>query len=151
VADLHVLPGGGRQWEQIDGSFIVSPPSTTEHNTIARWLATALSDANPADDFLVGAQLLVEVVSPTSMLQDVEIKRALYARSGIAAYWIVVPEPDRPTISLIGLVLEESGGRYKCVTDGTTEVFETRIPWPVRVDLPRLAAARARMMRTRPA
>jgi Uma2 family endonuclease len=185
VADLHVLPGGARQWELIDGSFIVSPPATTEHNTIARWLAIALSDANPADDFVIGtgqsttidahnelrpdvivapagclrqplfplagAQLVVEVVSPTSMLQDVEIKRALYARSGIPAYWIVAPQSDRPTISLTELVLEEPGGRYKRVTDDTTEVFETRTPWPVRVNLPRLTAARARLMRTGPA
>jgi Uma2 family endonuclease len=107
----------------------------------------------PADFFqqspfpIEGAQLVVEVISPTSVLRDTEIKRALYARAGVPAYWIVVPDPHEPTISLAELVRDEAGEGYRFVTHYTTEPFETRVPWPVRIDLPALTAKRARHMR----
>jgi len=39
TADLHALPDDGRRWELIDGSLIVSPSATIDHNTIALWIA----------------------------------------------------------------------------------------------------------------
>jgi Uma2 family endonuclease len=181
VADLHALPDDGRRWELIDGSLIVSPSATIDHNTIGLWIANALWDTNPAADFVIGtdqsatiddhnearpdvivapagcfqqtpfpmagARLVVEVVSPTSALRDTEIKRALYARAGVPAYWIVVPDRTEPTISLAELVLDESDGRYRYATHYTTDVFETAVPWPVRIDLPALSAKRGRMLR----
>ncbi len=65
-----------------------------------------------------GAQLVVEVVSPTSVLRE-----------------------------LAELVLDTSCGQYRYATHYTTEAFETRRPWPVRIDLPGLTARRARLMR----
>ncbi len=184
TADLHALPDDGRRWELIDGSLIVSPSATIDHNTIARWIAQILEDSSP-DRFVVGtdqsatiddhneprpdvivapadylqqspfpidgALLVVEVISPTSVLRDAETKRALYARAGIPAYWIVVPDADKPTISLAEFVLDEPGGQYRFATHYTTDVFETQTPWPVRIDLPQLIAKRARMMRLDPA
>jgi len=179
VADLHALPDDGRRWELIDGSLIVSPSATMDHNTIARWIAQILEDSSPHDvavgtdqavtiddhneprpdviiapaDFLQqtpfpvrGTRLVVEVVSPTSALRDTEIKRALYAGAGVPAYWIVVPDLIKPTISLAELVLDEDEGRYRYATHYTTDVFETQVPWPVRIDLPALSAKRGRMM-----
>jgi Uma2 family endonuclease len=180
TADLHALPDDGRRWELIDGSLIVSPSATIDHNAIARWIAQILEDSAP-DGFVVGtdqsatiddhneprpdviiapadylqqtpfpidgAQLVVEVVSPTSVLRDTEIKRALYSRAGVPAYWIVVPDTTKPSISLAELVLDEPGGQYRFATHYTTDVFETGIPWPIRIDLPQLIAKRARMMR----
>jgi Uma2 family endonuclease len=179
TADLHALPDE-RRWELIDGSLIVSPSATIDHNAIASWIALILENS-AADGFVVGtaqsvtiddhneprpdvivapvtylqqspfpidgAQLVVEVISPTSVLRDTETKRALYARAGVPAYWIVVPDAAKPTISLAELVLDEPGGRYRFATHYTTDVFETQTPWPVRVDLPQLIARRARMMR----
>jgi Uma2 family endonuclease len=184
TADLHALPDDGRRWELIDGSLIVSPSATIDHNTIALWIANILWDSKLSDEFVIGtdqsatiddhneprpdvivapadylqqspfpmegAQLVVEVISPTSVLRDTETKRALYARAGVPAYWIVVPDADKPTISLAELVLDEPGGQYRFATHYTTEVFETATPWPIRVDLPQLIARRARMMRVDP-
>jgi len=184
TADLHALPDDGRRWELIDGSLIVSPSATIDHNTIALWIATILWDSKLSDEFVIGtdqsatiddhneprpdvivapadylqqspfpiegAQLVVEVISPTSVLRDTETKRALYARAGVPAYWIVVPDADKPTISLAELVLDEPGGSYRFATHYTTEVFETTTPWPIRVDLPQLIARRARNMRVAP-
>ncbi len=182
TTDLHGLPDDQR-WELIEGSLIVSPTGTIDHNAIARWIAQILEDSAP-DNFVVGtdqsatiddhneprpdvivapadylqqspfpiegAQLVVEVVSPTSVLRDTQTKRALYARAGVPAYWIVVPDADKPTISLAELVLDGPSGRYNFATHYTTEVFETGLPWPIRVDLPQLIARRARMMRIGP-
>ena len=184
TADLHALPDDGRRWELIDGSLIVSPSATIDHNTIALWIANILWDSKLSDEFVIGtdqsatiddhneprpdvivapadylqqspfpiegAQLVVEVISPTSVLRDTETKRALYARAGVPAYWIVVPDADKPTISLAELVLDEPGGSYRFATHYTTEVFETTTPWPIRVDLPQLIARRARNMRVAP-
>jgi Uma2 family endonuclease len=181
TADLHALPDDGRRWELIDGSLIVSPSATIDHNTVARWIAQILEDTCPAGDLVVGTdqsatiddhneprpdvivapaeflrlspfpmagtQLVVEVISPTSVLRDTEIKRALYARARVPAYWIVVPDAHEPTISLAELVLDEADGSYRFVTHYSTELFETRVPWPIRIDLPALAAKRARHMR----
>jgi len=180
VADLHALPDDGRRWELIDGSLIVSPSATMDHNTVARWIAQILEESCPDDlaigtdqsvtidehteprpdvivapaDFLQqtpfpvgGTRLVVEVVSPTSALRDTEVKRALYARAGVPAYWIVVPEVDAPTISLAELILDETAGRYRYATHYTTEAFTTEVPWPITIDLPAMIARRGRRMR----
>jgi Uma2 family endonuclease len=97
---------------------------------------------------IADALLVVEVVSPTSALRDTETKRGLYARAGVPSYWIVVPERAKPTISLAELVLDEETKTYRYVTHYTSEVFETATPWPVRIDLPGLAARRAKALRS---
>ena len=62
---------------------------------------------------IVGApDLVVEVASPSTALYDRLVKYDIYARAGVAEYWIVTPE----TSSVEVLVLEDahyrSLGRY---------------------------------------
>ena len=178
TADLHALPDDGRRYELIDGSIIVSPSATIDHNTIARWIANALEDSCPTEDYMFGtdqsatiddhneprpdvivtasayrklspfpiggALLVVEVVSPSSVLRDTETKRALYAKAGVPSYWIVVPGETEPTIKLAELRLDPASGEYRHAVHYTSDVFETDAPWPVRIDLPALTAKRAR-------
>lgn len=89
------------------------------------------------------ASLVGEVVSPSSGLHDTETKRRLYARAGVPAYWIIVPNADQGTISLAELRLDDKSYRYE--THYTTDVFETMHPWPVRIDLPEISRRWARM------
>jgi Uma2 family endonuclease len=180
VADLHALPDDGRRYELIDGSLIVSPSATIDHNSIARWIANYLEESSPGP-YAIGtdqsttvdehneprpdvvvtrlehsrrtpfpiadALLVVEVVSPTSALRDTETKRALYAKAGVPAYWIVVPEEDKPTIALAELVLDEATRQYRYVTHYTTGTFVTDRPWPLQIDLAQLTNRRATLLR----
>jgi len=45
--------------------------------------------------------LLIEIISPASEYQDREIKRKLYAKFGVAEYWLV--DPDKKTIEVASL------------------------------------------------
>ena len=52
--------------------------------------------------------LAVEVISPTSRLRDASLKKAVYARLGTPSYWLVDPNPDKPSLT----VFELFGGEY---------------------------------------
>lgn len=54
VADLHSLPEDGPRYELIDGSIVVSPSATIDHNLIAHWIGALLDASNPGDEFVVG-------------------------------------------------------------------------------------------------
>lgn len=92
-------------------------------------------------------KLAVEVVLPTSVLRDTATKRALYARAGVPAYWIVVPERDPAGIRVAELRLDEAAGEYTYRTPYTSEAFSTDHPWPVTVDVPALVDRWAALVR----
>jgi Uma2 family endonuclease len=46
----------------------------------------------------IGADLVVEVVSPDDRRRDLETKRGEYAQAAIPEYWIVDPEAQRITV-----------------------------------------------------
>lgn len=76
--------------------------------------------------------LVVEVVSPSNAAQDRTLKRDLYERLAVPAYWVV--DPWSP--SMLALRLVE--GRY--VTEDETEgTLHTDWPFPLTVELAGLA------------
>lgn len=64
------------------------------------------ADARREDRYWLGADLVVEVVSPDDPARDLAVKRADYAEAGIPEYWIV--DPRNETITVLAL----DGGAY---------------------------------------
>jgi Uma2 family endonuclease len=114
--DLHVLPA----------PFAVRESDSTEVQPdvlVAR-------DSDFTEKLLPTAPLLsVEVLSPSSALIDLNVKKAVYERMGAASYWVV--DPQQP--SLIVFELAEDG-RYRQVAEVKgDEAFEAERPFPVRI------------------
>jgi Uma2 family endonuclease len=78
---------------------------------------------------LVGAPLLaIEVLSPSTRLLDLNLKRAAFERAGVASYWVV--ETDPPSIAAWDLV----GGAYVDRAGATgAELFEAQVPFAFRL------------------
>jgi Uma2 family endonuclease len=70
--------------------------------------------------------LLVEILSPSNRLYDLTLKRALYERLGVPAYWIV--DPVVP--SLLALRLTDGHYTTEAAVEGT-DSFTTDWPFPV--------------------
>ena len=77
--------------------------------------------------------LLVEIVSPSSVERDTRDKRNIYARCGVPFYWMV----DTQQRSMIELQLVE--GAYAVTTELTGDsIFVPRLFPKLRIDLPSL-------------
>ena len=63
-----------------------------------------VNDPRNQNAFWLGADLVVEIVSPDHMERDTSIKRSEYAEARIPEYWIVNPEGETITV----LKLEDS-------------------------------------------
>jgi Uma2 family endonuclease len=71
--------------------------------------------------------LLIEVLSPSRPQYDLAVKRALYERLGVPAYWIV--DPRRHSVLALRLI----EGAYEIEAEVTgDEEFVTDWPFPVR-------------------
>ena len=66
-------------------------------------------DPRYQDRYWLGADLVVEVVSPDDPARDLVQKRADYAEAGVAEYWIADPRDE--TILVLGL----DGGSYQAL------------------------------------
>ncbi len=51
-----------------------------------------------AEEFSLGADLVIEIVSDGGRPRDLEIKRQEYAQAGISEYWIVDPQLEQITV-----------------------------------------------------
>jgi Uma2 family endonuclease len=72
--------------------------------------------------------LAVEVLSPSTALNDLNTKKAAYERLGVESYWVIDPNQARLT------VFELRDGSYAetaSVTGG--EAFDATRPFPVRI------------------
>jgi Uma2 family endonuclease len=57
-----------------------------------------VNDPRNQNAFWLGADLVVEIVSPDDVERDTVIKRADYAAAGIPEYWIINPSEDMITV-----------------------------------------------------
>jgi Uma2 family endonuclease len=68
------------------------------------------NDPRRQNRFWLGADLVVEIVSPDDLERDTRVKRADYAEVGIPEYWIVNPEDETiAVLTLDGSVYREHG------------------------------------------
>jgi len=82
------------------------------------------------DDFWVGADLVMEVVSADDRNRDLVTKRAVYARAGIPEYWIVDPRDSRIIVlKLVGIQYEIHGvyGHSQIATSNLLPGFEVNV------------------------
>ena len=113
---MHVFPG----------PLSVRPSNSTELQPdvlVAR-------HADLTDKLLPVAPLLaVEVLSPSTALYDLTLKKAAYARLGAPSYWVIDPQQPRLTVYEL-----DGEGRYQQVAEVKGEdAFEAQRPFPVRV------------------
>lgn len=71
------------------------------------------NDARNQNAFWLGADLVVEIVSPDHVERDTVIKRADYAAAGIPEYWIVQPERETITVLTLGDKAYEEHGIFR--------------------------------------
>jgi Uma2 family endonuclease len=84
------------------------------------------ADAGP--QYVQHALLAVEVLSPTTRITDVVLKRDLYERSGVPSYWLLDPTHQELTI----LTLTPTGYTCRAVVQGE-EPFTADFPFPVHL------------------
>ncbi|MHB8296424.1 MAG: Uma2 family endonuclease [Acidimicrobiales bacterium] len=102
--DLGGMPDDGYRREIIDGDLVVSPAPASGH------------------------QRMGGMLSASSRAQDRLVKRELYERLGVPAYWIVDPK----VLSIEALRLVGSGYEAEAEVSGEG-VFATDWPFPVSV------------------
>ncbi len=113
--ELHVLPA----------PFAVRPSPTTE---LQPDILVAREEDLTEKLLPVAPVLAVEVLSPSTVLNDLNNKKAVYERMGVPSYWVV--DPQQPGITVFELV----DGKYDQVAevkDG--DVLEVARPFAVRV------------------
>jgi Uma2 family endonuclease len=86
-------------------------------------------------------ELVVEIASPSTAHYDRGRKKIVYAAFGIPSYWIVVPDPEHPSLTAYTL----TGGTYT-ETGGAVggQRFATATPFPLEIVPAALVAARWR-------
>lgn len=89
-----------------------------------------VNDSRNQNAFWLGADLVVEIVSPDYVERDTVIKRADYAKTGIPEYWIVNPEDETITVlKLAGSVYVAHGvfRRGDMATSSLLQGFTVRV------------------------
>ena len=77
----------------------------------------------------VAPMLAVEVLSPSTALNDLNTKKAAYARLGVPSYWVVDPQPP----SLTAFELDDDGCYRQVAEVKGDDAFDTQRPFPVRI------------------
>ncbi|XVV05413.1 Uma2 family endonuclease [Actinosynnema sp. CA-248983] len=113
--DMHVFPA----------PFSVRTSRSTELQpdvVVAR-------DEDVVDRLLAPPVLVVEVLSPSTRLYDINTKKAAYERMGVASYWVI--DPRSPKLSVFEL---DDLGLYQLVAEvENDDAFDAVRPFPVRI------------------
>lgn len=123
-------------WEVIFSSDVILerefPPTVRQPDVLVTTTATVDSIKKlEAKDLL----LAVEVISPDTKTVDRVLKPVEYAEAGIPHYWVIDLDPP---VSLAAYHLAPAFEAYQEAPAVTGE-FVTREPFPLRIDLDRLA------------
>jgi Uma2 family endonuclease len=77
----------------------------------------------------VAPVLAVEIFSPSSVINDLNNKKAAYERMGVEGYWVV--DPQQPAVMVFEL---DDSGRYRQFAEVKgADVLELERPFPVRI------------------
>jgi Uma2 family endonuclease len=115
-ANMHTLPA----------PFAVQPSKTTE---LQPDILVAREEDLTEKLLPVAPLLAVEVLSPSTAINDLNNKKAAYERLGVPSYWVIDPQP--PTLIAFEL---DADGHYRQVAEVKGEdAFEPVRPFPVRV------------------
>jgi Uma2 family endonuclease len=142
---LIVSPAPGRRHQKIAYELygVLSKACPKEFDVLGAPFAVRLSQTfelqpdvlvGRAEDFTdkllpVAPVLAVEVLSPSSVINDLNNKKATYQRLCVQSYWVI--DPEEPTLTAFELD-DESIYRKVAEVKGA-EVFETQRPFPVRI------------------
>ena len=123
------MPDDGHRYELVDGAVVVTPAPSLAEDTKLQPDALVARLADLTDRNLPTAPLLaVEVLSPSTRLIDVNLKRARYEAVGCPSYWTFDPD------EIVLMVWELSGQAYHRVAEVTSdEVFWAALPFDVEV------------------
>lgn len=80
----------------------------------------------------VAPLLVVEVLSPSTRVRDLTLKRELYAQSGVASYWLLDPGADPSAASLTVLALVDGAYTERARVVGEDEVV-VDAPFPLTI------------------
>jgi Uma2 family endonuclease len=114
------------EFDVLGAPFAVRPSRTTELQPdvlVGR-------DEDFTDKLLpVAPVLAVEVFSPSSVLNDLNNKKAAYQRLGVQNYWVI--DPEEPTLAVFEL--NENGVYHKVAEVKGDQAYEAERPFPVRI------------------
>jgi Uma2 family endonuclease len=114
--DLHVLVA----------PYAVQPSVTTE---LQPDLLVARDEDLTEKLLPVGPLLAVEVLSPSTAINDLNNKRVAYQRMGVPSYWVIDPLDPRLTV----FELDDAGVYVQVAEVKGEDEFEAERPFPVRI------------------
>ncbi len=127
--EFELLPGPGVEVDEIN--YRIPDLVVVRSESIAM---TGRNVTRPPD-------LVAEIASPSTAHYDRNRKKTVYAEFGIPAYWIVVPDSAKPSITAYGL----TGAAYAEIEQAAGEQpFVATTPFPVEIVPAALVAGRWR-------
>ena len=87
-------------------------------------MANENSDRLTAERVVGAPDLVIEIVSPTSVYRDRDTKYHEYAQAGVAEYWVIDSRPDRNRADFFRL---SDDGRYELFATEDTELVQSAV------------------------